>query len=100
MGLAYQGPGAIDVAGPRYRLIAGTYDVARGAREVSPLLQRASLSDQQARRSFVQHFTDKVTLGAVNEIETLVTGLSGKIWQKITLSIDPAEQPQGGHNYL
>lgn len=33
----------------------------------------------------VQHFTDAVILGAVNEIETLTTGLSSKIWQKIRL---------------
>jgi len=33
----------------------------------------------------VQYFTDPVTLGAVNEIEALASGLSGKIWQKITL---------------
>ncbi len=33
----------------------------------------------------VQHFTDPVVLAAVNEIETLCTGLSGKVWQKITL---------------
>ena len=33
----------------------------------------------------VQHFTDPVVLQAVNEIETLCTGLSGKVWQKITL---------------
>ena len=33
----------------------------------------------------VQHFHDSVALAAVNEIETLTTGLSGKIWQKITL---------------
>jgi len=33
----------------------------------------------------VQHFTDEVILGAVNEIETLTTGLSSKIWQKIGL---------------
>jgi hypothetical protein len=35
--------------------------------------------------SFVQSFNDPVLLSTVNEIETLVTGLSGKIWQKITL---------------
>jgi len=35
--------------------------------------------------SFVQSFNDPVVLSTVNEIETLVTGLSGKIWQKITL---------------
>lgn len=33
----------------------------------------------------VQDFTDEVVLGAVNEIEALTTGLSGKIWQKIRL---------------
>jgi hypothetical protein len=33
----------------------------------------------------VQYFDDTVVLGAVNEIETLTTGLSGKIWQKITV---------------
>jgi hypothetical protein len=33
----------------------------------------------------VQHFNDPVTLAAVNEIETLTSGLSGKIWQKISL---------------
>ena len=33
----------------------------------------------------VQHFNDPVALATVNEIETLTTGLSGKIWQKITL---------------
>jgi hypothetical protein len=34
---------------------------------------------------FAQQFDDPVVLAAVNEIETLATGLSGKIWQKITL---------------
>ncbi|MEO7965957.1 MAG: hypothetical protein ABIT38_18760 [Gemmatimonadaceae bacterium] len=34
---------------------------------------------------FVQHFDDSVVLQAVNEIEDLTTGLSRKIWQKITL---------------
>jgi hypothetical protein len=33
----------------------------------------------------VQYFNDSVVLGAVNEIEELTTGLSGKIWQKITI---------------
>ena len=33
----------------------------------------------------VQRFNDPVVLSAVNEIETLATGLSGKVWQKITL---------------
>ena len=33
----------------------------------------------------VQQFNDSVVLGAVTEIEELTTGLSGKIWQKITI---------------
>jgi hypothetical protein len=33
----------------------------------------------------VQHFNDSVVLAGVNEIEGLTTGLSGKIWQKITI---------------
>jgi hypothetical protein len=33
----------------------------------------------------VQQLTDPVVLAAVNEIEVLCTGLSGKVWQKITL---------------
>ena len=33
----------------------------------------------------VQDFNDPVTLAAVNDIENLTTGLSAKIWQKITL---------------
>jgi hypothetical protein len=40
----------------------------------------------------VQNFTDEVILGAVNEIETLTTGLSGKIWQKIRLIERPRVQ--------
>ena len=32
-----------------------------------------------------QHFSDSVALAAVNEIETLTTGLSRKIWQKLML---------------
>jgi len=33
----------------------------------------------------VQYFDDPVVLGAVDDIEALTTGLSGKIWQKIQL---------------
>ena len=33
----------------------------------------------------VQYFDDAIVLRAVNEIEALTTGLSGKIWQKITV---------------
>lgn len=42
---------------------------------------------------FVQQFNDPVVLSTVNEVETLVTGLSGKIWQKITL-LDRGEKSQ------
>ena len=41
----------------------------------------------------VQHFNDDVVLAAVNEIETLSTGLSRKVWQKITLLERPSLQP-------
>ena len=34
---------------------------------------------------FVERFDVPVTLGAVNEIESLTAGLSRKIWQKITM---------------
>lgn len=34
---------------------------------------------------YVQNFDDEVALGAVNEIETLASGLSRKIWQKIMI---------------
>ena len=34
---------------------------------------------------YVQRFDDEVVLGAVNEIESLTTGLSRKTWQKIAL---------------
>jgi len=40
----------------------------------------------------VQRFSDEVILDAVNDIETLATGLSGKIWQKIRL-IDRPQAP-------
>jgi hypothetical protein len=38
----------------------------------------------------VQHFDDGVVLAAVNEIETLTTGLSRKVWQKITVLERPS----------
>ena len=34
---------------------------------------------------YVQDFADPVTISAVNEVENLTTGLSGKIWQKIMI---------------
>ena len=40
---------------------------------------------------FAQELADPTVLGAVNEIEELTTGLSQKIWQKITL-VDPEKR--------
>ncbi len=40
---------------------------------------------------YVQNFDDEVALAAVNEVETLTTGLSGKIWQKITILHDAGQ---------
>jgi hypothetical protein len=34
---------------------------------------------------YVQRFDDPVALAAVNEVETLTTGLSRKIWQKLSV---------------
>jgi hypothetical protein len=34
---------------------------------------------------YVENFDDEVALNAVNEVETLTTGLSRKIWQKIVI---------------
>ncbi len=44
---------------------------------------------------YVQHFNDPVVLGAVNEIESLATGFSGKVWQKITM-LQRAAPPVAG----
>jgi hypothetical protein len=41
---------------------------------------------------FVQRFNDSVVLVAVNEVEDLTTGLSNKVWQKITI-LESAERP-------
>jgi hypothetical protein len=38
---------------------------------------------------YAQNFDDPVVLGAVDEVETLTTGLSGKIWQKIVILTTP-----------
>jgi hypothetical protein len=34
---------------------------------------------------YIDKFDDSVTLAAVNEVEALTTGLSGKIWQKVSI---------------
>ena len=39
----------------------------------------------KAAALYAQHFNDEVVLAAVNEIESLTSGLSRKIWQKIMI---------------
>ena len=41
---------------------------------------------------FVERFDDPVTLGAVNEIESLTAGLSRKIWQKISMRLNTGDR--------
>ncbi len=47
---------------------------------------------------YIQHFNETVAIAAVTEVENLTTGLSRKIWQKITLiehHVDRMQQPDG-----
>ncbi len=44
---------------------------------------------------YAQDFDDPITISAVNEIESLTSGLSRKIWQKITVL---GNQPSGPHH--
>jgi hypothetical protein len=77
-------------------------EVADGAGEASPVTARHGLNRSALARYLdscaellaitsklaalhVQRFNDTVVLSAVNDIETLVAGLSHKIWQKITI---------------
>ena len=41
---------------------------------------------------YVQNFDDEVALAAVNEVESLTTGLSRKIWQKIMILYNVEDQ--------
>ncbi len=43
---------------------------------------------------YIQHFNDPGAVAAVNEVENLTTGLSRKIWQKITLIENHAQRLQ------
>jgi hypothetical protein len=66
--------------GGRSRRTAGK-DLSRYLDFCSELL---SLTSKLAAL-LVQNFNDNQVLAAVNEVEELTTGLSGKIWQKITI---------------
>jgi hypothetical protein len=72
-------PGPDTASSPARSL--GPYELGRYLDYCSELL--AVISKLAALH--VQHFNDPVTLAAVSDIESLTTGLSGKIWQKITL---------------
>jgi hypothetical protein len=69
-----------DAAAAGKRVTTGP-DLARYLDYCSELL---SLTSKLAAL-LVQDFDDGPVLSGVNEIETLTTGLSGKIWQKISL---------------
>jgi hypothetical protein len=56
-------------------------DLARYLDYVTELLSLVS----KIAALYVQRFDDEVAMDAVNDIESLTTGLSRKIWQKITL---------------
>ena len=61
-------------------------DLARYLDYVTELLSLVS----KIAALYVQRFDDEVAMDAVNDIESLTTGLSRKIWQKITLLDMPA----------
>src|SRR4029078_13030716 len=53
----------------------------------------------KAAAAFAEHSTDPQVLAAISDIETLTTGMSRKIWQKISLlHLDPGtlRHPDGG----
>ncbi|HEU0051837.1 MAG TPA: hypothetical protein VFQ39_01625, partial [Longimicrobium sp.] len=47
--------------------------------------------DSKLAALYAQNFDDPVVLAAVDEVETLCTGLSGKIWQKLVILNRPGE---------
>jgi hypothetical protein len=49
---------------------------------------------------YIQHFDDGVALQAVNEVESLTTSLSGKIWQKLMILYALHGMEQGKDNEL
>jgi hypothetical protein len=59
-------------------------DASRLARYLDYCTEMLSLTGKLAA-IYVQNFSDEVALNAVNEVEVLTSGLSHKIWQKITI---------------
>lgn len=76
---AVSDPGRTTASSPQR--IADAYALTRYLDYCSELL---SLTGKVAA-VYVQHFQDAVAIAAVNEVEDLTTGLSRKVWQKITL---------------
>ncbi|HKP29355.1 MAG TPA: hypothetical protein VJU15_08120 [Gemmatimonadales bacterium] len=52
-------------------------DAGRGARSASRY--------HRLDGALAQYLNDHVVLAAVDEVETVATGISGKIWQKIVI---------------
>ena len=67
--------------GARPRPAADAFELTRYLDYCSEML---SLTGKVAAL-YVQRFQDPVALDAVNEVENLTTGLSRKIWQKLTV---------------
>ena len=61
-----------------------TFDGTALARYLDYCSEALSLTGKIAAL-YVQRFDDSVVLASVNEVETLTTGLSGKIWQKLMI---------------
>ena len=55
---------------------------------------RCFRSPARSRRCTCNTFDDPVVLSAVTEVETLATGISGKIWQKIVI-LDTVGRAEG-----
>ena len=72
---------AVDDAPGKGERRASGADLSKYLDFCSELLSLAS----KVAALLVQHFDDDAVLAGVDEIETLTTGLSGKIWQKITI---------------
>lgn len=72
-------PGVLTPSSPKRTFTA--FELARYLDYCSEMM---SLTGKVAAL-YAQHFRDEVVLGAVNDIETLCTGISRKIWQKIMI---------------
>ena len=72
-------PGRSTPSSPRRTMTR--YELARYLDYCSEMLAL----DSKLAALYAQHFDDPVVLSAVDEVERLTTGLSQKVWQKITI---------------